>query len=363
MEQLGFSKIMNNNSILHLAKYSPDEDGGVEKVVKSLMGVTKYEEVICFAKKEQTRCKDLSIKTYKTQLTIANQPISLEYLRNAVKKIHSHSHVVLHAPNYVAMLALFCTSISDKKIITFWHSDVIGKGLLAKLLRPLERYVLNKSTKIICTSEEYLNASQQLRDFRHKLVVLPLGIAPPTLQKDKAFFEEEDEYYVSVGRIVPYKNLERGVKIWSEVHNHKKLCIVGDGKIKKDIEKFALSLNCNVDFLGKLNEEDKECLIKGSAGLILWSNTRAEAYGLVLIEALSMGIPIFSFRNKGSGMIEITKNYKKENIFIDAKSLDLALKDNEKNLEKNKSIAQNVFNELYHIDKFKNDFKKILDIK
>ena len=67
----------------------------------------------------------------------------------------------------------------------------------------------------------------------------------------------------------------------------------------------------NVDILSNINEKRKKSLFKDSHIFCLPSISKAEAYGLVLLEALSYGIPLITFKMPESGTNFINKNNRK----------------------------------------------------
>ena len=73
----------------------------------------------------------------------------------------------------------------------------------------------------------------------------------------------------------------------------------------KDVDNFKPSIK----MYGKVNDEKKIMLLKDSNFLILPSLSRAEAYGLVLLEAMRLGVPIITNNLKGSGVIELNSDY------------------------------------------------------
>lgn len=126
-------------------------------------------------------------------------------------------------------------------------------------------YMYNPSSFNPCSEEE-------LRDARREKVVL------------------------SVGRVVFAKNIEELVEIWSEVAKEApewKLKIIGSGsseKIVKDRIK-ALGVEDSVEMCGRSLTVRKDML----EGAVFVMTSRFEGFGLTLVEAQSMGLPIVSY--------------------------------------------------------------------
>ena len=362
MGDLGFFKTMINNKTLHLAKLSPYTPGGIETVVKSLMGLYENEEFICFGQKEDVSY-DKRVTMCRMWLSIMGQPLSFDYFFQSIQSIRASQNIILHAPNYLAMLAVILTRTKRKNLVIFWHSDIVGKGFLGRALRSLEKIVLSRSDTIICTSSEYAKASDILQVYKNKIKILPIGIKA---SKQVPYINDttsEAPFYISIGRLVSYKNYAAAVQLWKSLDYPYELLIVGNGEERANIEESIKKTDANVKLLGQLTDEDKMALIQRAHGLILWSNTRAEAFGVVLIEALSVGTPIFSYYNNGSGMVEVTKNYSELNLFTDQKSLNLAIHYNENKLSLNRKKAFKLFSEKYTEQEFREGFRKILSDK
>ncbi|MDC0898598.1 glycosyltransferase, partial [Candidatus Pelagibacter sp.] len=76
-------------------------------------------------------------------------------------------------------------------------------------------------------------------------------------------------------------------------------------KIKKYIAENNI---INVFIKRKINNLELSNIYDSHDIFCLASNTRAEAFGIVLIEALSFGLPILVGKNEGSGMLSICEN-------------------------------------------------------
>lgn len=154
--------------ILHLAKYYPPEQGGMESVTQILAeGVLDQDhavEVLCFTKASAGIESIAGVTITRTPVTLerASQPLGWDYFWQGLRKARRADIVHLHAPNLLAsvqsLLLPACT-----RLLVHWHSDIIGKGLLGRLVRPLERRMLARADVVIATSPAYAAASPNLR--------------------------------------------------------------------------------------------------------------------------------------------------------------------------------------------------------
>lgn len=99
--------------------------------------------------------------------------------------------------------------------------------------------------------------------------------------------------FISIGTLEARKNQEFSLRIISELHKlgHKRrLTFVGDGPDRVKLERLASELNITdyITFLGYV-ENAKELLISAK---FLLHTPKMEAFGIVLIEAMSYGIPV-----------------------------------------------------------------------
>ncbi|WP_264884709.1 glycosyltransferase [Enterobacter asburiae] len=131
-----------------------------------------------------------------------------------------------------------------------------------------------------------------------------------------------------MGRLTPDKQHLLLLDIWREcIHQLPKgwlLHIVGDGELKPDIEKFITNNKLEDNVKLSCAVWDISDLYYNSSIFVLTS--RSEGFGMVLLEAISFGLPAISF-NCPSGPMDIINN---ENGFL--------IEDGNRDLFKNKLI-------------------------
>ena len=115
---------------------------------------------------------------------------------------------------------------------------------------------------------------------------------------------------ISVGRFVPEKDFETLVDVMAKVHERDKdvhLTIVGDGITLPAVRKKVKSLGLEkiISLPGFLSQKEIEKYYYDSSLFVLTSKT--EAFGLVLAEAMSYGLPCIAF-DRASGARAQIKN-------------------------------------------------------
>jgi glycosyltransferase involved in cell wall biosynthesis len=108
---------------------------------------------------------------------------------------------------------------------------------------------------------------------------------------------------LSVGRLIEYKGLEFLLGAMKEVDAT--LLVIGTGRLREQLEKMTedSGIQGKVRFLGKV--EDVSPYYKAAQLFVLPSITRAEAFGLVQVEAMAAGIPVVN-TELDSGVPEVS---------------------------------------------------------
>lgn len=155
-------------------------------------------------------------------------------------------------------------------------------------------------------------STKELRDFYQSLTsVKCIFINNPLAQIPTKKSTLNSNNILSIGRFVPEKDFETLVEVMSEIHKQKPnvhLTIIGDGitmpQIKHKISTF--NLEKVISLPGFLNQSDIQKYYYNSSIFVMTSKT--EAFGLVLTEAMSYGLPCIAFARASGARAQITKN-------------------------------------------------------
>lgn len=307
-------------SIVHWGKFYPPAMGGIESVTESLArgaaAAGHQVTVVCFQKDEvagQLPADEGRVLRAPIDSSRASQPLGWLYLRWALREGRAAQIVHLHAPNMLAMLAGVLVG-RGPKLVVHWHSDVVNKGWLGWLVRPLEVALLRRADCIVCTSQAYADASLPLRSFNHKISVVPIGVpdARATTQEPEAtglpaaLHErlQGRRLVLAVGRLVPYKGFDVLVAAAAQLAPDALVVIVGTGPLRAEIG--ACIENAGVTdkvlMAGRQSDGVLRALFQRAELFCLPSVERSEAFGVVLIEAMSHGLPVVTTMIPGSGV-------------------------------------------------------------
>jgi rhamnosyl/mannosyltransferase len=167
------------------------------------------------------------------------------------------------------------------------------------------------ASRIIVTSERYLRSSEELRPFREKCCVIPLGINVDrrAMRTMEDVFElrrlESEPLILAVGRLVPYKGFD--VLIRALRHIDGKLLLIGEGPEAGALRSLAEreGVAHKLEMPGRV--DDLRPYFYRASMFVLPSTTRAEAFGLVQLEAMATGLPVIN-TEIDSGVPEVSIN-------------------------------------------------------
>ncbi len=310
--------------ILHLGKYFPPDYGGVERVtyvtangaVEAGYDVT----VIVFNSSQKYKREKIGgIKVIRLPriVKIFRTPFTTPIV-SLIKEIKPDL-IHLHIPNpWFELNLLFYLILNPKtKIVATYHSDVINYTpihFIGNLIRYIYIFPLLKlfCKRIMATSPNYVKGSFILSNVSEKVSVIPLGIDIPRY-KTKEKIKSDKKNLLFVGRLFPYKGLEYllyAVKIISDIRKDFILYVVGEGELRKKLEKEVKSLMIEdfVKFVGKLSDKEVLKYYNSCDIFILPSIFKSEAFGITQLETMAFGKPIISTNIDGSGVSYVNIN-------------------------------------------------------
>jgi rhamnosyl/mannosyltransferase len=286
-------------SVLHIGKYYPPHQGGMESHLRDLAvrqtRVAHVKVIVANATRQSESClmEGVSVTRVARIANIASMPVC-PGLTRAVRRTPADL-VHIHMPNPGAALAFLRSGHIGRVIITH-HADTLGRQFLRHFSDPFVIRLMHRAARIIVTSNRYLNSSVELIPFHDKCRVIPLGIdIQPPLCADPAAVrglrqQFGDRLLLAVGRLVPYKGFD--VLIRSMKHIEGRLILIGAGPQSSALASLAASegVHEKVSMLGQV--KDLRPYFAAASVFILPSINRAEAFGMVQLEAMAAGLPV-----------------------------------------------------------------------
>lgn len=308
--------------ILQFGKFYPPSMGGTQQVMFEISeGITKYGhscDVLCsntksfYEEDNFDKYKVFRTASYGILLSTSITPqiiFKLWKLKNNYEIIH------VQAPDPMAFLALFLVRPKNKVII-HWQSDIVRQHKTRKIFIPLQNWVLRFADKVIVTSKNYVQHSPDLKNFMNKVRIIPLGTSNFSHKSDeKNVVNIKNKYknkkiILAIGRLVSYKGFMHLVEAAKYLEDEFIILIAGEGYEKKRLNEIILMYNLQdkVKLLGYISEQEKFDYLQACYLFCLPSITKAEAFGVVIIEAMSFSKPIVSTNMVNSGISWVNKD-------------------------------------------------------
>lgn len=95
------------------------------------------------------------------------------------------------------------------------------------------------------------------------------------------------DYFVTGGRLVPYKRFDLLVAAFNRLHIPLK--IFGDGPIRKELEAKAKP---HIEFVGRVSDDEKHRLMRGARAFL---HPQVEDLGITPIESMAQGRPVIAY--------------------------------------------------------------------
>ena len=311
--------------ILQLGKaFAPIKKlGGVEKVMEYFYYGLNESNIHCdvlgandsYNAIVDNYCKDGLIFREKLMFHAKSTFFSMSLIFKLRKIQREYDIIHVHLPDPMSLLALFITR-PKSKIIVHWHSNILKQKYAYQLIKFFETWLLKRSDLILCTTPSYYSNNKVLEPYKTKLSYLAIGLDIDNTNFNKELEIKINTTYTSkkklvyVGRFVYYKGIEYLIKSMSLVKSDCVLFLIGSGELHNKMVKLVdeLALGDKVVFLGELDEISKFTYIKSSDMLVLPSLYKTEAYGIVQVEAMALGVPVLSTRIEGSGVDWVNKD-------------------------------------------------------
>ncbi len=303
-------------TILQIAKYYYPVEGGIETVTKYMgEGLSALENVVvCFSQDGITRVDMVNgVKVYRiaSSLNVASQDIAFSYYYYLKKIIYEEQPdiILLHCPNPFLYPITAKLKPKNAKLVLLWHSDILGKGILYKMVKMFEKVILKKADLILATSPNYIHPSSPIYKYRDKAKVVPNGIIRKDFlwrPGDEKIIEEIRHKYHNkkivffVGRHAPYKGINYLIEAEKYIQSD---CIILIGGRGPETERLKAMTNSDrIKFIGRIPNEYLRCYYYASDIFGFTSCTKQEAFGIALAEAMYCGSVPVTFTIEGSGV-------------------------------------------------------------
>jgi rhamnosyl/mannosyltransferase len=297
--------------VLHVGKFYPPENGGIESVtyecVEGLKALGHEVDVICATDSAalagdsgKPGSRIFRCRSFGTYLRSSVSPRYVAQLRRICRE---YDVISIHLPNPLPMLSMLGMS-ELPPLMLHWHADVSTYGLAYRAYSFLERSLLKRCHSIVVATDAHFATSPVLADFRDKVVTIPYGISVSSLhavstdRNDLLASLAGRKIIFSLGRFVPYKGFDSLIRAAAVLPDDYVVIIGGTGPLWNECRALVdeLGLADKVKLPGRISDESLGAYYRACHVFCLPSVTTAEAFGVVMIEAMSFGKPVVATR-------------------------------------------------------------------
>jgi glycosyltransferase involved in cell wall biosynthesis len=253
----------------------------------------------------------LDVCTYKSHF-----PAKLDFLNFAISKHISNFKTITFSDPFLYPAVYFFLLKKHRQSSTIqiqchgdfgatnWGTNNFKSWIFSKLAK----FTLSRANQIRCVGKN--QAKNLILNYKvdpSKIIIAPI----PT--KDKGDLPEWIKPTIPVVGFLGRLHKERSVDLWVKtaqeifsLRNDVHFLIIGDGPERENFQNGMSNIPANqISFLGKLpNEEALELMAKSS---LLLSTAPFESFGMALVEAAKIGLPIVS--KPTSGALDLSEGY------------------------------------------------------
>jgi glycosyltransferase involved in cell wall biosynthesis len=297
--------------VLTFGRYADDNFGGIERYVfelaLALQGEVEFTNIVA----RRGPAPDVALPAHTIYTSpvghLAGAPVCPTMPLQALRRHRVQPFDVVHVQfpaDPMAHVATVALPRSVRRVIT-WHSDIVRQRTSMRFYRPFVKRLVQSGDAIITPTPLHYTASQELPQWipQERTRVVPYGIdyarfhkCPP--QADEIRRRHGGRFLIfALGRHVYYKGLEYLVRAMRDLPDAQAV-IGGKGPLTPQLESLARELGVaeRVDFLGRIPDDELPAYYYACDVFCMPSVERAEAFGIVQLEAMACGKPVVCCR-------------------------------------------------------------------
>lgn len=281
-------------SVLHVCKVFLPTKGGVQIVIDRIRKglADQFKSIVISTSAGSSTListDDGALITIRSMGEIKSLPISPGLAPALWKWAKKSDLLVVHYPFPLADAAIALVRFRLPPVIIYWHSEIISQKYARWLIKPMTHLMLTRCKAIIVSSPRLIEHSKFLKKFERKCHVIPFGYEP-----QRSIEIADDGYFLCIGRHVHYKGIE--VLIRSLIYCDAYIRIIGIGPLLAFHRELADALGVanRVQFITNADDQEVQLQISHCKALVLPSIMPSEAFGLVQMEAMSLGKPVIN---------------------------------------------------------------------
>jgi len=252
--------------------------------------------------------EELRVFSHDVGLTPHKQPLnalkffikSLNTIRNILNEqkdnilIHLNSHIPILLSYFIVQKYPIVCSIHHLETLFTVQGAIAKAGVL--FLQNL--FEINAPSTLIHVPSRHVKQNLIKKSIfnKDKIIVIPPGINFSKYSKVERY--PKRGLFVMIGRLEPRKHYEHAIysfKIAKKKRPKLELIIIGKGSLESKLKMLTkkLDLSDSVTFAGIVSEKEKIRILSQAEALIHLGYP--EGFGIVIVEALALGVPVIAY--------------------------------------------------------------------
>ena len=285
-------------------KKAPSAVGGVEVVLRQMLyALPEQKKLVLTYREKKNQVEDVYENT-RFILLDAFFPHRLyrwayEYRRVLEELSGDHDTVFYHYPSFQPEFCL----VPFKNKIVFYHTDVTNMGIVGRIYqRWITTRFLKDADKILVSSPNLIDSSPTLRKFKSRCQVLPLGVDEHHFYyrqdnyRSRLLLQGESTLLMFVGRMSRYKGFHVILDVLKDLDVSFRLVVVSKDPYRAKDAKFIKKhhLESRITKISDAGYKELPYYYSSADMLLMPSTDRAEAFGLVAVEAMACSVPVIT---------------------------------------------------------------------
>jgi glycosyltransferase involved in cell wall biosynthesis len=212
--------------------------------------------------------------------------------------ILSSSHCVAKGAKKSGNAFHLCYCYTPMRYVWSFFEDYFGtyhffkRTLIKNISNQLKKWDLNTLDRV----DEFVAISHTIQKRIKDIYQRQAQVIYPPVDVEKFFWDKSTKregFYLCVSALVPYKRIDVIIDAFNNMPD-KKLIIVGDGNLQKELKNKKV-LN-NINFLGWVSDKELLMLYQKAKAFVYMAE---EDFGIAAIEAQSAGLPVIAYGRGG----------------------------------------------------------------
>ncbi len=282
--------------------YFPPTHGGIEQLINGIVhGIDGIDFAVLTGShtRELVRDDDDGVPVIRAPelARVSTAPLAPSWHRWIRKLEPDVIHV--HMPNPTGELAVL-TSRTKAPVVASYHAEIVRSPVVSVGYRAFLPAFWRKAHTVMVGSPPMLETTPDLKAVRDRAVIVPYAIDPDEWAPRPPLADEIRARYRGpivflLGALRHYKGARVLVEAMRDVPDAT-LVIAGDGPERGAVEEAIAThgLAGRVHLVGAIPNDERAAYMHASDLFVLPAVNRAEAFGIVLLQAMATGTPVIS---------------------------------------------------------------------